>query len=173
MSSIARSSSMYVQMLARVCGSSPTVGSSRNSTRGECIRPRAISSRRRMPPENSCTRPSRRSHSPTISSTTRIRSSVISLDMPYSSAWKRRFCAADRYTSSVESWKTRPMLRRTSRRLATTSWPATVAVPAVGSASVHSILIVVDLPAPLGPRKPKISPGATSNEIPSTAANSP
>ena len=82
MSSIARNSSMYVQMLARVCGSRPTVGSSRNSTRGECISPRAISSRRRMPPENSCTLPSRRSHSPTISSTTRIRSAVICLGHP-------------------------------------------------------------------------------------------
>ena len=44
--------------------------------------------------------------------------------------------------------------------LGTMSWPATTADPAVGSASVQSILMVVDLPAPLGPRKPKISPGA-------------
>ena len=39
-------------MCARVCGSRPTVGSSRNSTRGECRSPRAISRRRRIPPEN-------------------------------------------------------------------------------------------------------------------------
>src|SRR5215471_4732278 len=39
-------------MVARVCGSSPTVGSSRNRTRGECRRPLAISRRRFMPPEN-------------------------------------------------------------------------------------------------------------------------
>ena len=39
------------QMALRVCGSNPTVGSSRKSTLGWCIRPRAISSRRFMPPE--------------------------------------------------------------------------------------------------------------------------
>ena len=33
--------------------------------------------------------------------------------------------------------------------------------------------IVVDLPAPFGPSSPNDSPGATSNEMPSTAANSP
>jgi hypothetical protein len=31
------------------------------------------------------------------------------------------------------------------------------------------IRIVVDLPAPLGPRKPRTSPRSTENEIPSTA----
>ena len=57
---------MYSQIDRRVCGSSPIVGSSRNRTRGECMRPRAISSRRRMPPENVPTTESLRSHSPTI-----------------------------------------------------------------------------------------------------------
>jgi len=33
--------------------------------------------------------------------------------------------------------------------------------------------IVVDLPAPFGPSRPNDSPGATSKEMPSTAANSP
>ena len=56
-------------MWARVCGSRPTVGSSRNSTRGECSRPRAISSRRFIPPENVRTMLARRVHSPTISIT--------------------------------------------------------------------------------------------------------
>src|SRR5690554_2491238 len=32
--------------------------------------------------------------------------------------------------------------------------------------------MVVDLPAPFGPRSPNDSPGATSNEMPSTAAKS-
>ena len=43
----------------------------------------------------------------------------------------------------------------------------------MGWSSVVSILMVVDLPAPFGPRKAKISPSATSNEIPSTAVTSP
>src|SRR5438270_4979866 len=65
------------------------------------------------------------------------------------------------------------MLRRTSSRSRTTSWPATVAEPAVGLASVHSMLIVVVLPAPFGPRKPKTSPAATSKSTPFTASSSP
>src|SRR5215813_10997922 len=68
---------MYSQIEARVCGSSPTVGSSRNSTCGACSRPRAISRRRFMPPEYVMTRLSRRSHRPTISITCRIRGHAV------------------------------------------------------------------------------------------------
>ncbi len=42
--------------------------------------------------------------------------------------------------------------------------PATMADPLVGSRTVLSIRIVVDLPAPLGPSKPKISPVKHSKE---------
>ena len=35
-----------------------------------------------------------------------------------------------------------------------------------------TIFIVVDLPAPFGPSRPKDSPGATSNDSPSTARKS-
>ena len=42
-------------------------------------------------------------------------------------------------------------------------------VPLVGRSSVVSILMVVVLPAPLGPRKAKISPSATSKETSLTA----
>ena len=48
-----------------------------------------------------------------------------------------------------------------------------VALPPVGRASVQSMLIVVVLPAPLGPRKPKTSPRATSKLTPRTASISP
>src|SRR5437763_9130861 len=65
------------------------------------------------------------------------------------------------------------MLRRTSSRSRTTSWPATCATPEVGLASVQSMLIVVVLPAPLGPRNPNTSPVATSNSTPRTAWTSP
>src|SRR5450755_701300 len=58
------------------------------------------------------------------------------------------------------------MLRRTSS-------PATRAPPAVGLARVHSMLMVVVLPAPLGPRKPNTSPVATSKFTPRTARTSP
>ena len=65
------------------------------------------------------------------------------------------------------------MLRRTASRSAVTSWPATRAEPDVGLASVHRILMVVDLPAPLGPRNPNVSPVRTSKSMPRTASISP
>src|ERR1039458_9084736 len=65
------------------------------------------------------------------------------------------------------------MLRRTSSRSRTTSWPATVALPPEGLASVQSMLIVVVFPAPLGPRNPNTSPAATSKSTPRTARTSP
>src|SRR5436305_67365 len=51
----------------------------------------------------------------------------------------------------------------------TTEMPPTVAAPEVGSSSVASTRMVVDLPAPLGPMKPKICPAEKRNEIPFTA----
>src|SRR4051812_36197628 len=54
-----------------------------------------------------------------------------------------------------------------------TSTPPTVAVPDVGFSKPHSIRMVVDLPAPLLPRKPKISPRSTSKLTSSTATNWP
>jgi len=68
----------------------------RNSTRGECIRPRAISSRRFMPPEKVLTLLERRSHNPTMSSTWRRRESMVLRGMPYSSACNRRLRSAVR-----------------------------------------------------------------------------
>src|SRR5215813_1684461 len=65
------------------------------------------------------------------------------------------------------------MWRRTSSRALTTSNPATSAPPEVGLVRVQSMLIVVVLPAPLGPRKPKTSPVPTSKLTPLTASKSP
>ena len=52
-------------------------------------------------------------------------------------------------------------------------WPATVAVPSVAGVSPAMMRIVVDLPAPLGPRKPVTAPGLHSNETSSTARKPP
>ena len=49
-----------------------------------------------------------------------------------------------------------PLGARSAR--ARMSWPQTTAVPAVGARKPVIIFIVVDLPAPLGPRKPSTSP---------------
>src|SRR6266545_3481099 len=59
---------------------------------------------------------------------------------------------------------------RTSRGSWTTSWPSTLAVPEVGIRSVISILIVVVLPAPFGPSRPKSSLFSISKLTPRTAS---
>ncbi len=45
------------------------------------------------------------------------------------------------------------------------------AVPASGDTKPASIFMVVDLPAPFGPRKPRTSPLATRKDTVSTAVN--
>src|SRR5580704_678166 len=65
------------------------------------------------------------------------------------------------------------MLRLMSSGCVFTSNPPTDALPEVGGSSPHKIRIVVDLPAPFGPRNPKISPRVTSSETLSTATKSP
>ena len=47
--------------------------------------------------------------------------------------------------------------------------PLTTTSPSVGCSTPVSILMVVDFPAPLGPRYPTSSPRSISNEILSTA----
>jgi hypothetical protein len=61
----------------------------------------------------------------------------------------------------------------TRSRSVTASKPATSARPAVGRARPVSIRIVVVLPAPLCPSRPKTSPSATLKVIPSTARTVP
>src|ERR1019366_8962325 len=56
---------------------------------------------------------------------------------------------------------------------AATSIPDTKAWPAVGVRSPQIIRIVVDLPHPFGPKKPKTSPLRTPSEMSSTATNVP
>jgi hypothetical protein len=53
------------------------------------------------------------------------------------------------------------------------SCPAITAVPRVGWRLVERIRSVVVLPAPFGPRMPKISPARQLNDTPSTAFTPP
>src|SRR5438094_7153696 len=53
------------------------------------------------------------------------------------------------------------------------SWPQITAVPLVGARKPVIIFIVVDLPAPLGPRNPSTSPSGTLNDTSSTAVSGP
>src|SRR5579864_868908 len=63
-------------------------------------------------------------------------------------------------------------MRRTAIVSLTTSRPNTSASPESGGRSVTRILIVVVLPAPLGPRRPKISPDVMAKLTLSTATTS-
>src|SRR3954469_13671226 len=54
-----------------------------------------------------------------------------------------------------------------------TSIPPTLADPLVGTTRVVSMPTVVVLPAPLGPRRPKISPRPTDRSSPFTAVMPP
>src|ERR1043166_21956 len=62
---------------------------------------------------------------------------------------------------------------RTRSESVRTFSPSTVASPPLSGSKPVSILITVVLPLPLGPRKPKISPLATSKLTPFTAVNFP
>src|SRR5580658_2832791 len=66
-----------------------------------------------------------------------------------------------------------PMFWRTASGSRATSKPATVARPAEGLSRPHSIRMVVDFPAPFGPRNPKTSPRRTERLSWSTATKLP
>src|SRR5215510_13742754 len=65
------------------------------------------------------------------------------------------------------------MRRFTSIGFVCTSRPHTDTPPEVGGMKPVIMRMVVDLPAPLGPRNPSTSPLPTSNETPSTASFGP
>src|SRR5580658_8178610 len=79
------------------------------------------------------------------------------------------FSAAVSSGSTVRSCGTQPTWARTAIGWAVTSSPATRAVPPVGRSSVSRMRMVVVLPAPFGPSRPKISPRPTSKLAPSSA----
>ena len=63
--------------------------------------------------------------------------------------------------STVAAWAATPMRGAHLAAAATTSWPATVAEPSVGSESVVSSRIAVVFPAPLCPSSPRTVPAGT------------
>src|SRR5882724_2147717 len=73
----------------------------------------------------------------------------------------------------LRSSGTTPILRLTSSGSLSMSRPSTRIFPLVGASNPVSIFIVVDLPAPFGPKNPKKLPRATRKSILSTAVKSP
>src|SRR4051812_30628297 len=92
---------------------------------------------------------------------------------PHSRAWTSRLRRPVSARSTTGSWKTTLLARRASSGRAATSKLARRARPEVGAMVVVSMPTVVDLPAPLGPSRPKTSPGATSKEMSFTAWTPP
>src|SRR5262249_55948549 len=92
---------------------------------------------------------------------------------PYSFAKMIRFSSTLSSRSLVRACGMTPIVRRTSSAWVTMSYPLTRAVPAVGGRSVTSMRMSVDLPAPFGPSRPKISPSSTAKLTPFTAVKSP
>src|SRR5437660_591368 len=84
-----------------------------------------------------------------------------------------RFSQTVRSPSLVMACGITPMLRRALLGSWRTSKPSISPVPSVISSRVVIMRMSVDLPAPLGPSNPKISPSATSKETPSTAVKFP
>src|SRR6201996_465534 len=80
-----------------------------------------------------------------------------------------RFSRPVESTSTPERCATQPMLRRTCCGSERTLLPATQASPESGLESVVRILMVVDLPAPFGPRRAKMKPRCTDRVSPSRA----
>src|SRR5256885_8135011 len=66
-----------------------------------------------------------------------------------------------------------PTLRSAFSKSRRTSKPQIVTLPAVGLIRPTSMRMVVVLPAPLGPRKPKTSPGLSEKETASTIVRLP
>src|SRR5574341_60210 len=165
--------SIMPQISRLAWGSRPTVGSSRNRTRGRCMRPRAIRSRRRRPPERCSTGVFLFSQSPVNRRSSSVLAPRSEGFIRWSLPWYSRFWAAVRSMSRFRSCGTTPIAVFTARGCSTTSCPATRAVPEAGGESVVSIRIVVVFPAPFGPRSPKTSPFCTEKLTDCTAARLP
>src|SRR3954468_21702891 len=157
----------------RTCGSRPTVGSSSSSSRGRWTSARAMSSRRRMPPESSSTFVSRRSPRFAISTARSSAARRSARGTRYRYAKTSRFCSTASVMSRLSSCGTTPHSARATFDCRGSVYPSTSSSPSSAIACAVSIRIVVLLPAPLGPSSPTHVPTGTSRSRPSTAVIGP
>src|SRR5659263_510862 len=104
------------------------------------------------------------------SSTSSTRACSSAPARPYILPQNTRFSRALMSGYRAMSWGTTPMASLTAWGSVTTECPSTNASPPLGCSRHESMEIVVLLPAPLGPRRLKISPRAMSKLTPSTAS---
>ena len=134
---------------------------------------RAIVSRRFMPPEKLSALSFARSASWVNSSSSVARRRISARGRSKYRPYMTRLSIAVSSSSSESSWGTRPRRARIWGPLRFGSMPSTVSSPSVAGEMHDTIFIVEVLPAPFGPRKPKLSPARISKSMPSTAVNAP
>ena len=150
-------------------GSSPEVGSSRNTISGSRASARASATRLVMPPESSEGNLSPSSASrPTISSlASAISASSRSESCRYSRMGNCTFCSAVRDENSAPCWNSTPQRRCTAcscaSLAASRSTPSTSIVPWRFGSRPMMVRSSTDLPLPEPPTKPRISPRRTSS----------
>src|SRR5262245_36667433 len=163
-------------MAARIsAGVRPAMASSSSSTLGSQASALAISSRLRPGVPRLLAGASATPASPT--------SPMICSALSRAAAaagWRRNAPIITLSSTDIDSnvsgtWKVRAMPRRARASGANrvTSRPSKCTVPEVGCRSPVRQLKKVDLPAPLGPMRPKTSPSMTATEASSTALNAP
>ena len=169
-----RSSPIFLSTARATNTSSPDVGSSKIRTGGSCTIVRAIETFCFIPVDIFPPRTSRKS---SIWSHPKDRLHPVAEPIRGPS---RRACRNTRRTPRPSSGRRsryspdmKPMLARTAAGSVATSWPATIARPPVGLRTVLRMRRVVVFPAPLGPSRPKISPGLQSNPTSETAGTHP
>src|ERR1043166_5485791 len=107
------------------------------------------------------------------SSSSSLRLRVVALSSPYMRPTNSRYSGAFKRSNKPIPSGTTPICRLTSTGCWMKSRPRSDIRPEVGASSPVNILMVVDLPAPFGPRKPKNWPDSTCRSMPSTAVSAP
>src|SRR5439155_10487136 len=155
--------------------SSPSSGSSKNTTGGLCSNAAVMTTLRRMPfeyaPSNLSVKVSKLRSKNAMNCWMRARAA--SCGIAYRAATISRYSNPVRDSNTAPDSGTKPTRRFTSSGSRRRSKPQIVAVPWEGSIMPVSIFRVVDFPAPFGPRNPTICPAGTSNESESTAVCAP
>src|SRR6202000_1298625 len=149
-------------------GSNPFTGSSNNNTRGSPNNAPAIPNRCDIPNENPPARRPATPPNPTNSNTSSTRATRNRFDRANHHKCER----ADRFGCTHRASNNAPTTRNGSRN-DRYGLPSTHTRPASGASNPKIIRIVVDLPAPFGPRKPVTRPGWTEKERSSTASVRP
>ena len=156
------------------CGSRPMVGSSKMTTLGWAKSASAMPTRWRKPLESwPMRRPEARRTRSQSSITWLTRPSTLPASTSLRRARRRRYSSTRRSSGSGLFSGIYAMWRLASAGLSATETPQMEAQPDVPAIVPERIRMVVDLPAPFGPRKPTTSPGATENVRSSIAVSEP